>query len=245
MRNTSPLLFALIPTLACSGRLAASADTTPLAPAIDPRSRDGMAVEGGPQLDLDGVGPGANEETRDAPDPGRRLTKSAWLSFRVDDEREIPERVAALTQLAAEHGGYLAHEHSAGATVRVPADRLEAFVAALVSQGELLERRVEVLDVSRSYVDLESRLGTAKKSRARLLALLERAADVEDVLAIEKELARITAQVEVMEAELRQLSQQVALATVEVQYQTLASPGPIGWVFYGLYRGVKWLFVWD
>jgi hypothetical protein len=48
-----------------------------------------------------------------------------------------------------------------------------------------------------------------------------------------------------MEAQLRTLSQEVALATVEIQFRTESSPGPVGWLFYGVFQGVKWLFVWD
>lgn len=241
MRKHSLLL--LFMSLGCSGRLGAAAESQNL----DLRSRDAMSVEGGPNLELSAP-PGDSEADGRAgdPTPGRKLTRRAWLGFRVDDEDEIPAKVGTLKRLVESHQGYLAHEHQSGATVRVPAAELDAFLEALIAgQGELLERRVEVLDVTRSYVDLESRLGSAKKTRARLEALLERAQDVEDVLSIEKELGRITAEVEAMEAQLRTLSQEVALATVEIQFRTESSPGPVGWLFYGVFQGVKWLFVWD
>ena len=240
MRTNSLLL--LFMSLGCSGRLGAAAETQ----SLDLRSRDEMSVQGGPSLDLSTT-PGAPEaDGRGTAQPDRKLTRRAWLGFRVDDEEEIPAKVGTLKRLVESHQGYLAHEHESGATVRVPAAELDAFLEALIAgQGELLERRVEVLDVTRSYVDLESRLGSAKKTRARLEALLERAQDVEDVLSIEKELGRITAEVEAMEAQLRNLSQEVALATVEIQFRTESSPGPVGWLFYGVFQGVKWLFVWD
>lgn len=206
-----------------------------------------MSVQGGPNLELSDPSSDSEDTERGADlAPGRKLTRRAWLDFRVDDEEEIPAKVGTLKRLVENHRGYLAHEHQSGATVRVPAAELDAFLEALIAgQGELLERRVEVLDVTRSYVDLESRLGSAKTTRARLVALLERAQDVEDVLSIEKELGRITAEVEAMEAQLRTLSQEVALATVEIQFRTESSPGPVGWLFYGVFQGVKWLFVWD
>ena len=240
MRTNSLLL--LFMSLGCSGRLGAAAETQ----SLDLRSRDEMSVQGGPSLDLSTT-PGAPEaDGRGTAQPDRKLTRRAWLGFRVDDEEEIPAKVGTLKRLVESHQGYLAHEHESGATVRVPAAELDAFLEALIAgQGELLERRVEVLDVTRSYVDLESRLGSAKKTRARLEALLERAQDVEDVLSIEKELGRITAEVEAMEAQLRNLSQEVALATVEIQCRTESRPGAVGWLFYGVFQGVKWLFVWD
>lgn len=240
MRTNSLLL--LFMSLGCSGRLGAAAETQ----SLDLRSRDEMSVQGGPSLDLSTTPGDPEADGRGTAQPDRKLTRRAWLGFRVDDEEEIPAKVGTLKRLVESHQGYLAHEDESGATVRVPAAELDAFLEALIAgQGELLERRVEVLDVTRSYVDLESRLGSAKKTRARLEALLERAQDVEDVLSIEKELGRITAEVEAMEAQLRNLSQEVALATVEIQFRTESSPGPVGWLFYGVFQGVKWLFVWD
>ncbi len=32
---------------------------------------------------------------------------------------------------------------------------------------------------------------------------------------------------------------------VQLTLETPTSPGPVGWVFYGLYRGIAWLFVWN
>ena len=44
---------------------------------------------------------------------------------------------------------------------------------------------------------------------------------------------------------MRVLSGRVAMATISVDLEEDVSPGPIGWIGYGIYRGVKWLFVWD
>jgi hypothetical protein len=30
-----------------------------------------------------------------------------------------------------------------------------------------------------------------------------------------------------------------------VRFEQPTRPGPVGWIFYALYYGVKWLFVWE
>ncbi len=62
---------------------------------------------------------------------------------------------------------------------------------------------------------------------------------------VEKELERVTAEYESLKARLESLEGQVALATVHLEFRRPVRPGPVGWVFYGLGKGLKWLFVWD
>ena len=81
--------------------------------------------------------------------------------------------------------------------------------------------------------------------RERVQELVDEGKNVEEILAVEKELARVTSQLESLEGQMRVLDNRTTYATVNVVLEERVRPGPVGWVFYGLYRGVKWLFVWD
>ncbi|MFN7135552.1 MAG: DUF4349 domain-containing protein, partial [Myxococcales bacterium] len=81
--------------------------------------------------------------------------------------------------------------------------------------------------------------------RTRLQHLVEQAKEVKDVLAVEAELARVTEQLELHKGRMRALQNQTAYGTVEVAFEERVTPGPVGWLFYGAFRTVKWLFVWD
>jgi hypothetical protein len=81
--------------------------------------------------------------------------------------------------------------------------------------------------------------------RARYQALLERAANVSEAVLVEKELERVTVEYESLKARLQSLEGQIALATVRLDFSRPIRPGPVGWVFYGLAKGIKWLFIWE
>ena len=73
-----------------------------------------------------------------------------------------------------------------------------------------------------------------------------------DVGPVESNLAgRVTLEIEELRGKLRYLRDRVQDATITVwfvqEYEPPeeSSPGPLGWIFYGVYLGVKWLFVWD
>lgn len=142
-------------------------------------------------------------------------------------------------------GGYSSASSMEATTLMVPAAKLEEALTALTTLGQVDHREVRARDVTEARTDLELRLANLRKSRERYLELLSHATNVAETLAVEKELERITLEIERLQAALDQTNHLVAMATVDVQFARPVKPGPVGWVFYGLYTAVKWLVVWD
>jgi hypothetical protein len=164
----------------------------------------------------------------------------------VELERKNPEEGPTLAvALAKAHGGYAWRVTSESATVKVPAERLDGFLGAVSGLGTVARQRVTSDDVTEAHQDLKVRLANMERVRERYLALLQQAASVEDTLRVERELERVTGEYESLKARVQSLEDQVALATVSLEFQRPVRPGPVGWVFYGLGKAVKWLFVWD
>lgn len=176
---------------------------------------------------------------------GRRLVRNAWIELEVKNEEERQQINSEAQKIARSMGGYIADESTRGFTMRVPAAQIEGATARLGRLAQVVDRGFSVQEVTAQYVDLVARLDNAKRLKRRLQALLERSNAVKEVLAVEKELARVTETLERLEGQLRVLKKQIRLARIDVRFTNKVSPGPIGWIFYGLYRGVKWLFVWD
>jgi hypothetical protein len=116
---------------------------------------------------------------------------------------------------------------------------------ALSSLGEVAGRHIRAVDVTEAHADLQTRIENLEKSRERYLALLEKAQSVSDAASVEKELERITGQLELLKRQLEQTQSRIEFAELSVSFSRKARPGPVGWVLYALYSGVKWLFVWD
>ena len=175
----------------------------------------------------------------------RRLVRNAALAVEVDgDDRVEPalERARVLTESL---DGYVSWEGPGEMVLRIPDASLEPAMDQLSALGEVERREVRVQDVTASYTDLEIRLANARALQSRLRDLLGQAETVADVLAVETELARVTAQVESLEGQLRLLQNQVAFSTLRLTVSDGVTPGPLGWVVVGAYHAVKWLFVWD
>jgi hypothetical protein len=172
----------------------------------------------------------------------RSIVRSASLRVERDKPEEGPAQAVAL---AKNHGGYAELVTREAATVRIPAERLDAFLAAVPTLGQVEDQSISAVDVTDTHRDLKIRLAHLETMRARYQSLLERAANVSEAVLVEKELERVTTEYETLKARLQALEGQVALATVRVDFARPVRPGPVGWVFYGLAKGLKWLFIWE
>lgn len=149
-------------------------------------------------------------------------------------------------------GGYLSQRSSSSLTVRVPAKEFYPLNDFIKSLGPVKYENATAQDVTMQYTDLKIRLDVQMKMLARYQDLLKKAASVKDAVEVERELSRITERVEQLKGQIRYYDSQIGFSTIVVNFQAHyaafskeTKPGPLGWVFYGLYVGVKWLFVWD
>jgi hypothetical protein len=108
--------------------------------------------------------------------------------------------------------------HSLSATVRIPADQLQAAVAELKALGNLIEESEASQDTTAGYTDLVARLFNARRTEQRLLTLLtERAGKLGEIVEVEKQIGEIRERIERMEAEQRRVQNQVQFASVKLE----------------------------
>lgn len=159
----------------------------------------------------------ADDETPTATDAASRelLIYEAHLGLAVHHVSRIQDRVEAM---ARERGGFLHSRTDDTIVLRVPADAFASFVDALEELGEIVSRRVQVEDVTEAFHDVQQRIRTLEAMRARVEQLLAAAADVEDALAVQQHLERITVELEQLQGRLRVLSDRVAYSTITVHF---------------------------
>jgi hypothetical protein len=159
------------------------------------------------------------DDAATAPGPDAAIRKMVFQAEFALEVAHADQAIAKLVQRAQQLGGYLSQRADETVTVRVPADQFDAFTAELRGYGRVLSENLRAHDVTQQHVDLAIRLENARKARERVLALLQQATKVEEILAVEKELARLTTEIEQLQAQLEQLENQIALATITVQFQ--------------------------
>jgi len=163
--------------------------------------------------------------------PGAMLIRRGDVSVRVDS---LEPAMAALRQLAARVGGAVGNVsiaagdltvRSATLELRVPAARFDDVMGGLAPIGRVEQSSVSAQDVGEEYVDVQARMANGRRLEQRLTELLAtRTGKLEDVLAVERELARVREEIERQEARLRWLGAHVAVSTIAV---TVSEPAPV------------------
>ena len=156
-----------------------------------------------------------------APEPKQKLAEPmvvylGYLHLRV--KRQL-EAVDAITRLAQQHGGYVETLSGRVIVVRVPAHDFDGVLAAFASVGEVLDRRIKALDVSRQFTDTRGRLEIARNARERLLHLLKSVSNVEERLQILEEVKRLTEQIETAESVLATLRNLADFFTITIELE--------------------------
>jgi hypothetical protein len=125
----------------------------------------------------------------------------------------------AVEKLALEHGGYLVRRTDRQIVVRVPAEKFQDTLAAVSKLGDELHRDVSVQDVTAQFRDLETRLKNLVAVRDRLQGLLAKAKNVPEALQVERELTRVTGQIEQIKGRLKLYRELIAFSTISVSFQ--------------------------
>lgn len=216
-------IVAMLPAIGCGvpyeGSPPAYSVTPETAPENDPAAADldllawqEAAAAGGAETPAD---------SQPAAQAARKIIYTASLDLFVEEFDPVP---AEIEKLVREHEAFIANSsidtatgrpRSGSWTIRVPVARYDGLLDAAGKLGELQRRTADSREVTAEFYDLESRLRNKEREEARLLEHLDDATGtLEEILTVEKELARVRTEAEQVEGQLRLLKDLTALSTV-------------------------------
>jgi hypothetical protein len=156
-------------------------------------------------------------------------TGSASVEIESLDPGEIK-----LRQLASQLGGYVANSSFSGGRdqvksamleLKIPAAKYDQAVGGLNGIGKLESINTSAEDVGEEFVDVAARVANSHRLEERLISLLAtRTGKLQDVLNVERELARVREEIERNEGRMRYLKTRTAMSTLAV---TMHEPYPI------------------
>ena len=156
---------------------------------------------------------------------GRKLIRTVSLSL---ETKEFDSVLTNLSTKTTELGGYIEtssvngnsySHHStryASYVIRIPADKLNEFVEVVSELGNVTQKNESVEDVTLRYIDVESHKKALETEQERLLELLSKAENMEEILTIESKLSDIRYEIENYESQLKTMDNQIDYSTVSV-----------------------------
>lgn len=159
------------------------------------------------------------------------LIRTGAASIEVNN---VDPAIIKVRQLATQLGGYVANSsitggrdqiRSATLELKIPANRYDQAIGGLGDIGRVESVNTNVEDVGEEFVDISARVANAKRLEERLVSLLAtRTGRLEDVLAVERELARVRQEIERYEGRIRYLRTRAAVSTLSI---TVHEPAPL------------------
>lgn len=138
--------------------------------------------------------------------------------------KDYDASVSVLKGLVDKYGAYFESSNTYGNaqsggrrssyTVRVPVQNYAAFIGETGSIGVVTSSSENNTDVTEQYFDIEARLSSAQLREERVLEILKQASKLDDVLALERELADIRYEIESYTGTLRKYDSLINYSTV-------------------------------
>ena len=147
---------------------------------------------------------------------------------------KVDPAILKIRQMAAQVGGYITNSSISGGKdqmrqatleVKIPASRYDEAVGSLSTIGKVETVNSQAQDVGEEFVDVTARVTNARRLEERLITLLaNRTGKLDEVLRVERELARVREEIERYEGRLRYLGSRVATSTLTI---TVHEPAPL------------------
>lgn len=116
---------------------------------------------------------------------------------------------------------------SANMEIRVPADRFDSAMAAVMQAGTVRERSTGAEDLTGSITDSDARLRNLRRTEADIRSIMDRSGSVSQIMDAENQLSQVREQIETLESELKDMRTRVAYATIDIDMQAEAKTAPV------------------
>ncbi len=156
----------------------------------------------------------------------RKVIKRGSMSIETESYQESVDAIYRITKNA---NGYIEDYrirggsdretdlHRASFVIRVPHDKYDDLLLQMNDIGFVRNNQSGIEDVSDIYFDTESRLKTLRVQEQRLLALLEKAEKIEDVIALEASLSDVLYRIESLTGTLKKYDDLINYSTVTIE----------------------------
>ena len=146
------------------------------------------------------------------------------------ETREFANALQSIQQTVADAGGYIESQEQDGYSLgsrsryqernaRIPSAKLDEAVRSVGGFCNVLSQSENMDDITETYFDSQAHLTSLKIQEERLLAILEKAEKLEDVITLESALSDVRYQIESLTASLRRMDSQVAYSYLNISLQ--------------------------
>jgi hypothetical protein len=161
---------------------------------------------------------------------GPRVIRTAQIAVEVRNG-SFDGTVDKLFALSTSLGGYISGSVAAAdsgslrtgtITFQVPTDKFNEAISAVRALGTVQNLAIGGQDVSLQYVDLQTRLKNEEAQRDAMLAILQQAKDIGQIIQVQTQIGQITGQIEQLKGQIAYYDHATSFSTVSVSVHEAA-----------------------
>lgn len=154
----------------------------------------------------------------------RKTVQTADLQMKAQD---VPAVVDQIISLSNQNGGYTVSSHiyrdnqnvSAQLVLKVPQTNLLPVIESISGLGEVTDKAINAQDVTEEFYDSQARLKTLRAKEQRLMGLMDKAANITEIISVENELTKTRTEIEVLTGRLQYLSNITDFSQINITLQ--------------------------
>ena len=104
-------------------------------------------------------------------------------------------------------------------TARIPSEKFESFMDSLSGDGKVMNRSMNAENISQVYANKETYKKALEKEQERLLAMMDKAETIEDMIAVESRLSDVERQLNAYKTDLSAMDKDVQYSTIYIDLQ--------------------------
>lgn len=184
--------------------------------------------------------PDANTSDSNTPDvaddPNVQISEKKIRTVNMEiDTKDIPEKAKALREKVKAMSGYVESEDFQDDdsysdfsrmyfTIRIPKDKMDEFLTFVEGEGQIKSRNESLEDVRLQYHDAQAHKNSLEKEQERVLALMDKAENLDQLLILENRLTEIRYQLENYGSQILEYDNRINFATLNLTLTEKSKP---------------------
>lgn len=172
----------------------------------------------------------------------RKIIYNAYLSLEVE---LFDDTVKAIRELTQKSGGYVENFSSyiyyseperdiylkeGTIVIRIPVEKYGDVSNELVKFGHLISQNEMTENITEQYIETESRIRMLELEQERLLEIMEKAEEVEDLIKLEERLNQVRTNLEIYKSMIKNWDKLVEFSTFTITIKEVKTIEPIKWL---------------
>ena len=149
------------------------------------------------------------------------------LSFIVNKTSELNGYVENSDISGYGYEDYEGFTRSATYTIRIPKDKADSFVDEISAEGHITSKNENVEDVTLQYIDIDSHIKALETEYNKLLELMDKAENMEDVISIQSRISQITYEKQNYESQLRVMDNKIEYTKISIYVDEVEKISPV------------------